>query len=44
MVKTALNDTYLGVTTPMSPQNEVDTCRKMYYDKDNQVVINQSVN
>ena len=43
MVKTALKDTYLGGTTSTALQNEVDTCRKMYYDKDNQVMINRLI-
>ena len=43
MVKTALKDIYLGVKTPTSLQNWVATCRKMYYDKENQVMINQTV-
>ena len=44
MVKTALKDTYIGGTTPTALQNEVATCRKMYYKKKNRVMINQSVN
>ena len=44
MVKTDLKDTYLGGTTPTALQNEVDKCRHMYYDEENQVMINQSVN
>ena len=44
MVKTALKDTYLGLTTPTELQNEVAICQKMYYDKENQIMINQSVN
>ena len=44
MDKTSLQDTYLGRATPTVLQNEVAICRKMYYDKDNQVMINQSVN
>ena len=44
MVKTALKDTYLEVTTPTALQNEIATCRQMYHDKDNQVMINQLVN
>ena len=43
MVKIVLKDEYLGGTTPTALQNEVATCRKMYYDKDNWVMINQSV-
>ena len=44
MVKTALKDTYLGGTAPTALKNEVAICHKMYYDKENQVMINQSVN
>ena len=44
MGKKSLKDTYLGGTTPTSLQNEVSTCWKMYYEKDNQVMINKSVN
>ena len=44
MVKTALKDTYLVVTTTTALQNEVSTFRQMHYYKDNQVMINQSVN
>ena len=33
MVKTALKDAYLGGTTPTALQNEVSTCRKLYYGK-----------
>ena len=33
MVKTSLKDTYLGGTTPTALQNEVYTCRKIYYDR-----------
>ena len=44
MVKISRKDTYLGRTTPTSLQNEVAMCRKMYHDKDNQVIINQPVN
>ena len=44
MVKTALKDTYLGVTTPMAHKNEVSTCRHMYYDRETRVMVNQSVN
>ena len=44
MVKTYLRDTYLGGITPTALQNEVVTCRKMYYDKENQVMITQLVN
>ena len=44
MVKTALNSTYLAGTNPTALQNEVATCLQMYYDKENQVMINHSVN
>ena len=44
MIKTALKDKYLGVTTTTTLKNEVATWRKIYYDKENQVMINQSVN
>ena len=43
-VKTALRYTYLGGTTTTALKNEFDTFRKIYYDKYNQVIINQSVN
>ena len=41
IVKTALTDAYLGGTTPIALQNEVYTCRKMHYDKENRVMINK---
>ena len=44
MVKIALKDTYLGGTIPTDLKNEVATCRKIYYYKENQVMVNQSVN
>ena len=44
MVKKSLKNIYLGGTTPKALKNEVLTCQKMYYDKDNQVMINHSVN
>ena len=44
MVKTVLKDTYLGGITPTALKNEFATFRKIYYDKENQVMINQSVN
>ena len=44
MVKKYLWDIYLGGTTPTALQNEVATSRKFYYEKENQVMINQSVN
>ena len=43
-LKTVLKDTYLVGITPTALQNEAATCRKMYYDKDNQVMINNLVN
>ena len=33
MVKTALKDKYLGGTTSTALQNEVSTCRNIYYDR-----------
>ena len=44
MLKISLNDPYLEGTTPTALQNEVATCRKMYYDKENQVLIKHLVN
>ena len=44
MVKSSLKDTYLGGTTPTALQNEVAILRKIYYDKENQVMSNQLVN
>ena len=44
MVKIPPEDTYIGVTTTTSLNNEVSTCRIMYYDKYTQVMVNQSVN
>ena len=44
MVKTALKNTYLGLRTPTALQNEVSTFRQMYYDRETQVMFNQSVN
>ena len=44
MLKTALKDTYMGITTSTAIQNEVSTCRKIYYDKETRVMVNQSVN
>ena len=43
-VKTALKNTYLAVTNPTALQHEVYTRRKMYYAKENRVMVNQSVN
>ena len=43
MIKTALNDTYLGGTTPTALQKEVSTCQNMYYDRETSVMVNQSV-
>ena len=44
MFKTVLKDTYLGGTTTTKLQNGISTCRQMYYDKENQVMVNQSIN
>ena len=44
MVKTAIKYTYLGGTTPTALQNEVSTCRQMYYDRETRVMVNLSVN
>ena len=44
MVKTVSKDTYLIGTTPTELQNEVTTRQKIKDDKENQVMINQSVN
>ena len=44
MVRTALKDTYLRVTTPTALQNEVSTCCQMYYDRETYVMVNNSVN
>ena len=44
MVKTALKDTCLGGGAPTALQNEFSTFRKMYYDIDTCVMVNQSVN
>ena len=44
MVKTVLRDTYLGTTTPTEMQIEVAIFQKVYYDKDNHIMINQLVN
>ena len=44
MVKIALKDTHLGGKTPTALKNKVSTCRKMYYDKKNWVMVNESVN
>ena len=41
IVKTALEGTYVGVSTPIELQSEVATCRKIYYYKENQVKLNQ---
>ena len=43
-IQTALQDTYLVGTTPTALQNEFATCRHIYYDKENQVMIHQLVN
>ena len=44
MDKTDLNDTDLGGTTSTAQKSEVSTCRKIYYYKENWVMVNQSVN
>ena len=44
MVKTSLKNTYLGGTNTTAPQNEVSTWRKMYDNKETQVMVNQLVN
>ena len=44
MLKTALKDKYLGGTTPTALQNKVSMCRKMYYDRETCIMVNQSVN
>ena len=44
MVKTDLKDAYLGRTTPTALHNEVSTLQKNYYDTENCVMVNQSVN
>ena len=42
--KIALKDIYLGGTATTALQNEVYTCRQIYYDTENQVMVNHSVN
>ena len=44
MVKIVLKDTYVGGKTPTALKNEVATCRKLYCDRENQIMINLSVN
>ena len=44
MVKTALNNTYLGGTTPTALQNEVSTFREIYYNRETRIMVNQSLN
>ena len=39
-----MKDKYLGGTTPAELKNEVSTCGKIYYDRENRVMVNQSVN
>ena len=34
----------MGGGNPTALQNEVSTCRKMYYDRETRVMVNQSVN
>ena len=42
IVKASLRDTYLGGTATTALQNEVSTCRKMYYDIENRIMVNHS--
>ena len=44
MIKTGLKDTYLRGITPTELKNEVSTFHKTYYGRDNQVMIDNSVN
>ena len=44
MVKSASKYTYLGGTTPTELENEVSIFRKIYYNKENRFMVNQSVN
>ena len=44
MVKTALNNIYIGGKTPTALQNEISTFWKMYYDIETRGMVNQSVN
>ena len=44
MIKTDLKDKYLVGKPPTAFQNEFSTFRKMYYDKETQVMANQSIN
>ena len=44
MVKTSLNDTYLGGRTTTGMKNELSTFHKMYYDKETGVMVNKLVN
>ena len=44
MVKTSFKGAYLGGTNPTALQNEVSTFCKMYYDRENLVIVNQSLN
>ena len=44
ILKTALKDAYLGGTTPTALKNEVSTFRRMYYDRQNHVMVNKSLN
>ena len=44
MSKISLKDKYIGGKTPTALKNEVSTCRKMYYNKETWVMVNQSVN
>ena len=44
MFKTSLKGIYLGGTTPTALQNEVSKFQKMNYDRENCLMVNQSVN
>ena len=44
MVKAYLEYIYIGGTTTTALQNEVSTFRKIYYDRETRVMVNQSVN
>ena len=44
MVKKSTKYTYLCGKTTIALKNDVSTFRKIYYDKDNRVMVNQSIN
>ena len=44
IVNTALKDTYLGGTTHTALKYEVSTSRKIYYDRETHIMVNQLVN